>query len=608
MTTNRRFTPFAKGVFTCLIAAGVFFTVQHEKPELFRSLFPQRAIRASSIPLRAELPGLDDSANATTTTGELRMPGTQPGCPALPAVTLDLWAWNAQSGAMFANGGARSTEGSLMCDHGVNLRFVRQDDPAKMRTDLVTFATRLKAGEAQPRDGAAFVAIMGDGAAVFLAELDPVLAKLGPEYRAKVVGSMGYSWGEDKFMGPPAWKQTPARSKGGLVAGVLRDGDWNIAQKWLAENQLCNNPDEHTWDPECLNWMGTPGYVEAAQQYVAGACESRPVVQKGKLTGETRRVCVDGVVTWTPGDVTVARERGGLVSIASTREYRGQMPNVVIGIDRWMKENRSTTEGMLAAMFEGGDAVKRHPKALQRASAISARVYGEEDAKYWETYFHGVTETDRQGLKVELGGSRVNNLADNAHLFGLADFAPGSVNLFEATYTVFGRVAVDQYPDIVPSFPPAWQITDTSYLEAIARKSANGGDADLVRFSATAPVRDVVSRGSWAIGFKTGSAQFTPGAQKQLDALFEQLLIAGGTAVEVHGHTDAAGDAKANLSLSEARAFAVKHWLETKSAASFPEGRVRVFAHGQENPAAPNSTAEGRALNRRVEIVLGTTS
>jgi len=74
--------------------------------------------------------------------------------------------------------------------------------------------------------------------------------------------------------------------------------------------------------------------------------------------------------------------------------------------------------------------------------------------------------------------------------------------------------------------------------------------------------------------------------------------------VEVHGHTDNSGSVDANQKLSEERAFAVKNWLEQQSPVNFPSGRVRVFAHGSTNPVAPNSTPEGRAQNRRVELVL----
>ncbi|MFL6290833.1 MAG: OmpA family protein, partial [Thermoanaerobaculia bacterium] len=126
-------------------------------------------------------------------------------------------------------------------------------------------------------------------------------------------------------------------------------------------------------------------------------------------------------------------------------------------------------------------------------------------------------------------------------------------------------------------------------------------------FERSAPVRDVVSRRAWQINFDSGRSTFSGSAERELQQLLNDLLVAGGTAVEIHGHTDNVGNPQSNMNLSEERAFAVKQWLERQSPVNFPEGRIRIFSHGQENPVAPNSTDEGRAKNRRVEVVLGTT-
>ncbi len=586
-----------------LIGAGLVGYSLH-KYGLLEKLVPAAKTTESVVPRRADLPAPAVSSNPKVTPAPA--PGAGPGCGDKPEIRMLLWAWNAQMGLMFANGGPQSTQGSLMCGKGANLNLLRQDDASKMQESLIAFANDLKSGNRNPSKGAHFVAIMGDGSATFLRGVNETLRKLGPDYTAKVVGSAGYSRGEDKFMGPPEWKANPQASRGGLVAGVLRDGDWNIAQKWLGDNGLCNNPDEKTYDPGCLNWVAANDYIDAPEKYVAGYCESRPVVKNGKRTGESKQVCVNGVVTWTPGDVTVAKKKGGLASIASTREYASQMPHVIIGIDRWMRDNRPVVEGMLEAIFEGGDQVKAVPAALRHAAGVSAAVYKEAaaDAAYWENYYHGITEKDKQGLTVELGGSTVNNLADNLQLFGLAS---GSANLFAATYRVFGDIVVAQYPDLVPSYDPVSRVLDTSYIQALAKRSAPATEAASMQFSPTEKMQTMVSRKAWYINFDTGKATFTPAAKAELEKLMRDLLVASGTVVEVHGHTDSQGAAQSNVVLSESRAFAVKKYLEEQSPVNFPAGRLRVFAHGQEQPVEPNTSPEGRAKNRRVEIVLGTT-
>jgi outer membrane protein OmpA-like peptidoglycan-associated protein len=142
----------------------------------------------------------------------------------------------------------------------------------------------------------------------------------------------------------------------------------------------------------------------------------------------------------------------------------------------------------------------------------------------------------------------------------------------------------------------------------MVKELAAGGaanDADLPRFTGER-VKQVVSKRSWDIQFTTGSAKFKPEALSQLKSMFNDLVVAGGTIVEIHGHTDDQGTADKNQRLSEDRAFAVKKWLQGQSSVNFPDERIKVFAHGSTEPLDSNSTSEGRAKNRRVEMILGT--
>jgi outer membrane protein OmpA-like peptidoglycan-associated protein len=573
-------------------------------PEAFKAIMPGSSETGSMNVGKIELPSIVDPQSGTHVT--VSMPQDGPGCADKPEIRMLGYAWNAQMGLMFAIGGPQATQGSLMCQNGVNLKWARQDDNGKLTDALVAFATDLSQGNPNPDKGAHFVCIMGDGSATFLKGLNDALKKLGPDYRAKVVGSIGYSRGEDKFMGPATWKFDPSSSRGGLVAGVIRDGDWNIAQKWLGDNGLKTNPNEKTWDPDALNWVNADDYLDAAKKYITGYSEARKVVKNGTPTGETKQVTVNAVVTWTPGDVNIAKQKGGLVPIVSTKEYASQMPCVVIGIDKWMKAHREEVDGMLLAIAEGGDAVKSSGDALKKAAQVSAQLYNEKDsdADYWEKYYKGSEEADKTGVTVSLGGSMASNLSDSFVSFGLAQ---GGANLFGATYKLFGDLVVQQYPSLVPSIDGVDQILDTSYYKDLQSKkieTAAPTPTMVVPAAGDTSKNYLVSKKTWHIPFDTGRATFSAAAQHDLQKLREDLLVASNTTVEIHGHTDNVGDPAANMTLSEARAFAVKTWLEKEFPLNFPSGRIKVFAHGQEQPLEPNTTAAGKAANRRVEVVI----
>lgn len=603
-------TPLAKGLLATALVATAGLAIRHYLPD---ALGGRRAGVAPSVPPRAELP--TGPTTGPTTTGAPvavttapsapALPVAAPGCAKLPETRMLLWAWNAQQGLLHATGGPQASEGSLMCKYGVNLKLVRQDAVDQMQAELIKCARELAAGHDDCATGAQLVAIMGDGSAAFFAAVNPQLAKVCPDCTAEVIGSAGYSRGEDKLLAPPAWKRSPAAAAGGLIAGYLRDGDWNIAMKWAGDNALCNNPDETTYDPSCLNWVAAQDYLDAAAKYVTGHCEDRPVVSGGQRTGKSAHVCVDAVVTWTPGDVNVAQGRGGLVSVASTRQYIYQMPQVVIGLHRWDHGHRARVVGLLHAMTDGGDQVRHDASARQRAAAISAQVYGEKDAAYWNRYFDAVVEPDKRGQPVELGGSSVNNLADNLLLFG--DTGAVERSIFAATYRVFGDIVVHYYPALVPSYPPVARVVDTSYLRELAAAAPAAAPAELPRYAAADPVREadkvVVGRRNWQIAFASGSDRFTPDAARVLDELYAQTVVTE-TIVEINGHTDADGDAETNRELSRRRALAVRDYLIQRAPVSFPISRFRVTGFGEDAPLVPNDTASHKAQNRRVEIVM----
>ena len=557
------------------------------------------ALSASAVPAQADVPVAGSTATAAQPT--LLTSTLAPATGDYTARTL-LLPWNAVAGLAYANGDVNTAPGSLMARHGVHLALERQDDYAQMVAEQALFAGEVANGVANPTKGAAFVVIMGDALPGYAASAKAALDKLGQQ--VEVVGALGYSRGEDKCMLPAAVAGDPQKARGSLIGAVLRDGDWNICIKYAADNKIPVNADPKTYDPDAMNFVSVGAFTEADEKLIAaskGACETRPVVSGGRLTGESRRVCQNGTATWTPGDVKVAREVGGLAAVASTKEYMWQMPAAIIGNKQWMAQNPALVKNLLAASFEASDAIKADDANLLAASTVMSKVMKEQTPAWWAKYHRGVVEKDSKGLDIRLGGSTTNNLADNLYLLGLN----GNDNLYKRVYTVYGDIAKSLYPQEMPVVLPYESVVNSSYVQSLAGDATAAASARPATpvFDPRAPATSTFAKRSWAIEFDTGKATFRPQAMPVLDEMLDQVAVSG-LAVQVSGHTDNVGDPSSNLALSKRRAEAVSAWLQANASSSFPKERVRTRAYGDQQPVAANDSAEGRARNRRVDIAL----
>ena len=108
--------------------------------------------------------------------------------------------------------------------------------------------------------------------------------------------------------------------------------------------------------------------------------------------------------------------------------------------------------------------------------------------------------------------------------------------------------------------------------------------------------KEVVLRG---VTFETGRSALKPDSYTILDIVAASLVANPDITIEIAGHTDNTGAAPTNTRLSQARADAVRTYLASKGVAP---GRMVARGYGPSDPIAPNTTASGRALNRRVEL------
>lgn len=564
------------------------------------------------VAVSKQLSGLEistDELNNVTTGAKLPLPSAQVSTAVAGKglIRIAEYAWNGNSGMIVANGGPRTTEGSLMEAAGVNLEIVRQDMVGGLRDMQIKFVEEYDKGVAYPKsDKSAWgVSIMGDGVPFYITTTQKSLdEKFGKgKYHVQVIGAYGLSYGEDKLIGPKIWKDNPQSLKGAVVSSVIGDGDWVVAINYAFANKVPVNPDPTTYDANALNFVPSQDddYINSVKELIksqnTGFTVPLKEVKDGKLTGKTVNRKIDGATTWTPGDKMAFDALTGFTDVVSTKEFVNQMATTLVVIKEWALQHEKEVTSILRQTYTASNQIKLYDEWAVKASECVAKTYNFETPQYWYELFKGKKGT-KAGLDYNIGGSRVFNYADAMQYYGITD----GNNRYKAVYNQISTYLTDLNPC---GFNETCKDGVVPYEDAVNLyflTNANvgfAGNAEKITYNQTKT--KVLANGQWNINFATGSSNIQ-GSDKDLEAIYNLLVQAEQAKLQIVGHTDNVGDSGSNVALSKGRANAVVAYLTSRG---ISKNRFQlVDGKGDAAPIATNATADGKAKNRRVEITL----
>ncbi|MEI9947889.1 MAG: phosphate ABC transporter substrate-binding/OmpA family protein [Pseudomonadota bacterium] len=293
---------------------------------------------------------------------------------------------------------------------------------------------------------------------------------------------------------------------------------------------------------------------------------------------------VDVACLWEP-DVTLAlEERPGSHRLFSTADATELVADVLVARQDFLEAEPALAEKLARVWFKSVERANLdRPAAANLISTVASRF--RDELGYDKT------------LKA-LNWARWTELSDNVRFFGLDGSAPA----FDRVYNQADSIWIS-YPEasIKDRFAPAALRNDAAVRSlwlAAGRPAARTLDDfnPAIANSGSALFTKPVS-----ISFPSNGSQLSAEALALINQqILPQLEIAGGMSVRVEGNTDGIGERTANQVLSEKRAAAIVEYLITRGV---PRSRLMARGNGWAKPVALNSTAEGRAKNRRTDVL-----
>jgi outer membrane protein OmpA-like peptidoglycan-associated protein len=339
---------------------------------------------------------------------------------------------------------------------------------------------------------------------------------------------------------------------------------------WLLESSLQNSSLDDTDQAQIVkSLVGKNASPDARVDFTAGK--------------------VDACVVWEPDVAQAVQSRPGAHVLLSTATAANLIADIMVAREEFIKEHPEVIRAFVEGWFDGTVAANRNTDKAVELLMANEPLYKEL----------GEEETRRQFSLVKWA-----DLVDNTKMFGL----DGSAPLFDRIFRQAGAAWVKR--GYIGHTASAGDAKDAKFLKAIYADAAKQAPISVPAEDFTFKAEATQAKKSAApvmtkpvnIYFGSGSATLDPNAKQVLDQVALTAQTYSNAYLRVEGNTDNLGNAGQNVALSEARAHAVIGYLVNK----YGLNRARFIAkgNGPYKPVAANTTLDGRAKNRRTDIMI----
>lgn len=297
---------------------------------------------------------------------------------------------------------------------------------------------------------------------------------------------------------------------------------------------------------------------------------------------------VDAAVVWSPDDELSLRAVPGSRVLESTRSASNIIADFFFAKREYVNANRDKLQKLYEGWMRGAAEINSSAAAKGKAAKILAEGLG-------------IPEPDAAAA---IANVRLVTHGDNLNFFGLNTSYQGvdGAALYRRMTTEYQKLGL-----VGRSVPDFRQISAPTLIQRTQLNGPNDAAEASKTFAkvddASAKNLEAIASKPVSINFRSGEHALDENAKYIIDKEFVEIAKAFANArIRIEGNTDDVGSRATNVELSKRRAQAVAAYLAKEH--NMPANRLIIVGNGPDKPIADNTSAEGKAKNRRTDFQL----